>query len=229
LIDEVGLAENTIGRKYRVAGQAGGNRRVELQYPVIEGIRDEDVALRIHSDPATAREKRCHAQSAGSGRSRVGIRALVAEVPTEAGLAENVVRRGIAGRTGGSRIAAASGERIKICQHSTVQSVGNVKVTGRGIDADSLRAAQPYVAGGAILAGAAVASRGGETRLSEHQVRRQPVLARACRAACITQPRVGGVGSVVFNHSIVFEIRDVEIAASVNRDAGRIAQVRSAG
>ena len=47
---------------------------------------------------------------------------------------------------------------------------------------------------------------------AEYQVRRQLVLARSRRGAGITKPCVCGVRGAVFEHAIVFEVRDVEVA-----------------
>jgi hypothetical protein len=50
-------------------------------------------------------------------------------------------------------------------------------------------------------------------------------LARVGWRAGLGNGRVCGVGGGVFNDAIISKVRDIEVAAGVNRDAGRSAQV----
>jgi hypothetical protein len=54
---EVGLAKNAIGGKYRGRRRTPGERCVELQHSVIEGVCNIYIAFVIHSDSAPTHEK----------------------------------------------------------------------------------------------------------------------------------------------------------------------------
>jgi hypothetical protein len=69
----------------------------------------------------------------------------------------------------------------------------------------------------------------GAVDLAEYQVRREQVLAGVRCRASLGNGRICGVGGVILNDATVFEVRDVEIAVGVDRDACRPAQRAGAG
>jgi len=70
-----------------------------------------------------------------------------------------------------------------------------------------------------------VASRGGEIRLAEYQIRRQQVLTRGRRGAGVAEACVSCVGGIVFNDTSIFVVVDIKVATAVNCDARWKAQI----
>jgi hypothetical protein len=138
-------------------------RRIELQHPVIVGIRYVQIALRVYANIAAALKKAGHAESARGGSAQV----LIAIEGSKVGLAEDIVCCRITSRTRRSRGTAAARERVEECQHATVARVSYKEIAGRRIDAQPFGIAHLLVGGGVVLVIVSVALIAGKIRLAE--------------------------------------------------------------
>ena len=180
------LAANTV-----VGGRTRGQRCVELQHAVIEGIGNIYIAVRVHSDPAAAGDKtRTAHRVLAVGALKPWLQAIAVKLrPGRTRSPAVVIAR--QNRTfRASPPPLASGSRYTTTRLLTVSATKRSPVVGLTLSPSGEHRLR--VAGGVVSMVETVAKRGGEVgfrsiELAEYQVRRQLVLTRSRRRAGVTE------------------------------------------